>query len=216
MYREKMKKEKTTLEKNIDKILTSNNPKIINKSYNEAKQHLENIHKLALRKEKENQSLITCCFTGHRPEKLSISEKEAKELLRKKIDDEILHHGKKVFITGMARGVDIWASEIILEEKIRFPEAGIKLIAALPYPNFDERWEVDWKIRYDNILKKADKVKIICSKYCDNCYQQRNEWMVNHSSLVIAIWNGKPSGTKNTIDYAIKRNVKVENCLDEN
>ena len=35
-------------------------------------------------------------------------------------------------------------------------------------------------------------------------YQRRNEWMVDHSSRVIAVFNGEPSGTKNTIDYAEK------------
>ena len=38
--------------------------------------------------------------------------------------------------------------------------------------------------------------------------------MVDRSSLVIAVWNGQPSGTKNTIDYADRKDVKVVNVLD--
>jgi hypothetical protein len=34
--------------------------------------------------------------------------------------------------------------------------------------------------------------------------------MVNHSARVIAVFNGEKSGTKNTIDYAIRQNVPVE------
>ena len=49
--------------------------------------------------------LHRCCFTGHRPEKLNTSEKEVKAALRKQIDQAV-HDGFKVFITGMARGVD--------------------------------------------------------------------------------------------------------------
>ena len=41
-------------------------------------------------------------------------------------------------------------------------------------------------------------------------FQIRNEWMVNHAARVIAVFNEEKSGTKNTIDYAIRQNVPVE------
>ena len=47
--------------------------------------------------------------------------------------------------------------------------------------------------------------KYICPGYNVGAYQRRNEWMVDYSSRVIAVFNGEPSGTKNTIDYT-KRN----------
>ena len=56
-----------------------------------------------------------CCFTGHRPEKLSLSENEVKPLLEKAIDNAIAD-GYVTFITGMAKGTDIWAAEIVLEK----------------------------------------------------------------------------------------------------
>ena len=34
--------------------------------------------------------------------------------------------------------------------------------------------------------------------------------MLDHAARVIAVWNGQPSGTKNTIDYAKLRGVKVQ------
>nr|DAO60991.1 MAG TPA: hypothetical protein [Caudoviricetes sp.] len=33
--------------------------------------------------------------------------------------------------------------------------------------------------------------------------------MVNHSARVIAVFNGEKSGTKNTIDYAVRVGVPV-------
>ncbi len=51
-----------------------------------------------------------CCFTGHRPEKLKRSEEEIKEGLEEAILKAI-HEGYRTFITGMARGVDIWAGQ---------------------------------------------------------------------------------------------------------
>jgi len=34
--------------------------------------------------------------------------------------------------------------------------------------------------------------------------QKRNDWMVDNSDAVIAIWNGAPGGTANTVEYARK------------
>lgn len=33
--------------------------------------------------------------------------------------------------------------------------------------------------------------------------------MVDHSDIVIGIFNGEKSGTKNTIDYALKQGLEV-------
>ena len=49
-----------------------------------------------------------CCFTGHRPDKMELGEKEIKPLLEKAID-EAIEKGYVTFITGMAEGVDTWA-----------------------------------------------------------------------------------------------------------
>jgi uncharacterized phage-like protein YoqJ len=83
-----------------------------------------------------------CCFTGHRPEKLSISEREVKTALQKEIRLAIAD-GINVFITGMAPGVDIWAAEIVLELRKK-EELSLKLIAASPHPGFENRWSIEW------------------------------------------------------------------------
>ena len=64
------------------------------------------------------------------------------------------------------------------------------------------------------IIKKADFVKEINDHYFTGCYQVRNEWMVDRSNLVIAVFNGQKSGTKNTVDYAKRKGVKVVNVLN--
>ena len=151
-----------------------------------------------------------CCFTGHRPEKLSVSEHDVKIMLEKEIRLAIAD-GLNVFITGMAPGVDIWAAEVVLKLKNEF---SLKLIAASPHPGFENRWSLDWQKRYAAIMAKADFIKEVCAHYSRDCYQTRNEWMVDHSARVIAVWNGSPSGTKNTIVYAERKGVPVVNILD--
>ena len=57
-----------------------------------------------------------CCFTGHRPDKMTLGEKDIKPLLEKAID-EAIEEGFVTFITGMAMGTDVWAAEVVLEKK---------------------------------------------------------------------------------------------------
>ena len=148
-----------------------------------------------------------CCFTGHRPEKLQRSEDEIKKGLEEAILKAI-HDGYTTFITGMARGVDIWAGQIVLRLRQNNPE--LKLIAALPYPDCDSRWSVSWRRQYDDVLEAADLVNSISPAYSMASFQKRDEWMVDHASRVIAVYDGVPGGTKNTIEYAKKNGIEVE------
>lgn len=147
-----------------------------------------------------------CCFTGHRPEKLRRTEHEIRIDLEREIRKAV-HDGLNVFISGMARGVDINAAEIVLQ--LRAEGYPVRLICASPYPGFERSWSPVWQIRYGAVMETADLVRYICPRYCKECFQIRNEWLVNHSSRVIAVFNGKPSGTKNTIDYALRKGVPV-------
>ena len=150
--------------------------------------------------------LHRCCFTGHRPEKLHREEYEIRLDLECEIRKAI-QDGFTVFISGMARGVDIDAAEIVLQ--LREDGYPVRLICACPYPGFENNWSRDWQTRYRVILSKADLVRCIRPQYSKGCFQIRNEWMVNHSARVIAVFNGQPSGTKNTIDYALQQGVHV-------
>ena len=152
------------------------------------------------------------CFTGHRPEKLQQTEKEICMGLEREIRKAI-DCGIHVFITGMARGVDIWAAEIVL--RLRNEGQNVKLICASPYDGFELGWSAEWQRRYNAVLVAADLVRFICPGYSRACFQIRNEWMVDHSVLVIAVFNGQPSGTKNTIDYANRKGVAYRNAIYE-
>lgn len=150
--------------------------------------------------------LHRCCFTGHRPEKLNRSEAEIKKDLEAAILQAI-NDGFVTFITGMARGVDIWAGEIVLQ--LRKQNPNLHLIAASPYEGFESRWSADWQRRYKNILDQADLVRFVCKGYSKACFQIRNEWMVNRSARVIAVYNGEAGGTRNTIEYARRNGIHI-------
>ena len=76
------------------------------------------------------------------------------------------------------------------------------------YAGFEQRWSPQWQMRYRAILQQADLIKTIGPSYSMAAFQQRNEWMVDHSSRLIAIYNGSSGGTRNTIEYAKRKSSK--------
>lgn len=147
-----------------------------------------------------------CCFTGHRPEKLAMTEKQVHTAMKEEIQRTIAD-GFDVFISGMARGIDIIGAEIVLE--LRKAGEPVRLICASPYQGFEVNWSSEWRSRYEAVLSQADLVRYICPSYSRTCFRIRNEWMVDHSARALAVYNGESGGTKNTIDYAIKQGVPV-------
>jgi len=157
----------------------------------------------------EQFRLHRCCFTGHRPEKLNQSELHIIAALEEEIRAAIAD-GYTTFISGMARGVDIWAAQIVLRAKSA--NSSIRLVCAIPYPNFEMRWSKEWQEQYHSIVASADYVKYISDRYIGpQVFMMRNMWMVDHSSRVIAIDNGIPGGTQNTIEYAQNSGIEIKN-----
>ncbi|MGI6160400.1 MAG: SLOG family protein [Christensenellales bacterium] len=155
---------------------------------------------------------MTCCFTGHRPHKLFLGgdSLSGQSRIKKALSESILvaaAKGYKYFVSGMARGVDMWAAEKVLE--IKKSGLNISLVCAVPYRGQPERWQESEKRQYFNILNEADKLYYACDNYTRECMDMRNRLMVDMSSLVIAVYDGRRGGTKNTIDYAIKRGRKI-------
>ena len=113
----------------------------------------------------------------------------------------------------MARGVDIWAAEIVLKEREHNP--AIKLICASPYKGFERSWSSDWKKRYNDIMDSADLVRFICPGYSRACFQIRNEWMVDHSARVEDVLFISMDGVSGLEEGArsIFKDVIVQRCI---
>lgn len=155
----------------------------------------------------------TVCFSGHRPEKLPFGGSDdayvirvLKSTLYKAILDSI-DEGYDCFITGLARGIDLWAGEMIMDLK----SAGrpIKLVAAAPFREHGANFHGAEKFSLGNILMNSDKVVYVSQDYFKGCLQRRNEFMVNNSGKLIAVVSDYKSGTGSTIHYAEKRGLKT-------
>ena len=151
------------------------------------------------------QRNITCCFTGHRPDKLGgyNEDNPMAEHLKEDLHEEIrqaIVSKYMYFITGMAQGWDTWAAESVLKWKEQCPD--IKLIAAIPFEGQESKWPEKAQQRYRDILAKADTVEYIHEPgYAAWKNLERNKWMVDRSSLVIAGWDGSDGGTGHCVHY---------------
>lgn len=163
----------------------------------------------------DNRKFYTCCFTGHRPNKLPWGYNEKgirfflfKYKLRKTIETAI-KNGYKHFISGMALGSDMLCAEIVLDLKKKHPN--LMLECAIPCINQTEKWLIYTIERYNTIISKADKVTYVSNKpYFNGCMQKRNKYMIDSSSLLIAIYNGSSGGTKQTIELAKNNQLTVK------
>lgn len=149
----------------------------------------------------------TCTFTGHRPQNLPFGFNESDErciALKQKLREQIIylieHRGVTHFISGMAIGVDMYAAEIVLGLKASNPE--ITLESAIPCESQAVKWSEPLRDRYFDIAAKCDKETLIQSHYTPDCMHKRNRYMVDQADFVIAVWDGKPSGTGKTVQYA--------------
>ena len=85
----------------------------------------------------------------------------------------------------------------------------LTLICAIPYEGFERKWAANWQFLYREILAKADGQKIFSPKFTYAAFQIRNRWMVDHAVRLIAVYNGTPGGTRNTLAYAQKKSIAL-------
>ena len=156
-------------------------------------------------------------FTGHRPPKLIggydiyVGERfhVAFEWIQTQLTNSLKELQPTKAISGMALGVDTWAAKICVELNIPF-------IAAIPFEGQEKRWSKQDQNIYNQLLEKAEKVITVSNGgYKPSAYQIRDEWMVDNADMVLAVFDGSKSGTKNTIDYAKKVGKEVH-IIDAN
>ena len=156
----------------------------------------------------------TAFFTGHRSQKLPWrfnEEDERCQAMKATLFTEIekaIHKGYRTFLSGMALGFDMICAETVLTLKEKYPD--IKIIGALPCKTQDVKWRAKDRERNKSLLSRIDGVRCIYDEYIGaECMLERNRYMVNNSSLMIALFDGLPGGTKSTIEYAKKQGLEI-------
>ena len=153
----------------------------------------------------------TCCFTGHRPEKLPWGDNETDPrcaALKQKLYDAIegaYDEGMRHFICGMARGCDFYFAEAVIE--LRRQKGDVSLEAAVPCPTQANSWSETDRARWRSLLAQSDLETLVQDRYTKGCMLRRNRYMVDHSALVIAVYDGTPGGTRRTLEYALRQKI---------
>ena len=132
----------------------------------------------------ENNS--SCCFTGYRPHKFGFEFSENSEeyvKLENKLVDAVFSLPEQncfTFYCGMAMGFDILAGEIVALLKNTYKAAKIELVAVIPFEKQSEKFDKEWKKRYDRLLKKTDRIIYVSREYHKGCFAARNKYMVDN------------------------------------
>ena len=155
-----------------------------------------------------------CAFTGHRPKSFPWGYDESapgcvllKEVLAVQIS-ALAEQGVTDFLSGMAQGVDLWCAQIVLDLKKKNP--ALKLHAILPCEGQESKWTVSAQELYHSVLAQANEVIYVGQEYSQDCMLNRNRYMVDHSSILLAVYNGAyRSGTGMTVRYAQKLGREV-------
>lgn len=144
--------------------------------------------------------------TGHRPDKLGGYGPEVSARLTRFAEAYLdLFFRPSSVITGMALGWDTaWAQAAA---RLRIP-----FIAAVPFEGQECRWPLGSQQLYRALLEKAKEVVVVSPGGYDPAKMQiRNQWMVDHADLVVALWNGSSGGTANCVRYAESQGKPIDN-----
>lgn len=158
--------------------------------------------------------MTKCALTGHRPKSFPWGYNETASdcvLLKGVLTEQITalaNNGVTEFISGMALGVDLWAAQIVLALKGINPT--LKLCCALPCENQEVKWPAQAQAQYHSILKKANNVVFVNRKFSRDCMLERNRYMVDNSSILLAVFDGTyRSGTGMTVRYARSKHRRI-------
>lgn len=156
----------------------------------------------------------TCCFTGHRPDRLpwGADEEDPRCLgLKARLADaleEECRAGTRHFICGMARGADLYFAEAVLELRARLP--GVTLECARPCESQAHSWPREEQERYQSILDRCDFETLVQHRYDRGCMARRNRYMVDHAARLIGVYDGVPKGgTAQTVLYALRKGLHL-------
>jgi uncharacterized phage-like protein YoqJ len=151
-------------------------------------------------------------FTGHRHINADNIVHLREELIHTICEQ--YHNGYTTFIVGGAVGFDLISAEIVLKLQQEFID--IQLLCAVPYSGHHLHFRDEEKERYIHIASKATSNIILSPCYYEACFLHRNDYMIEHCSLLIAYYNQSfRSGTGYTVRRAQANNISIINLFKQ-
>ena len=151
---------------------------------------------------------VSVCFSGHRNVPFA-KRRELKQCLKSEIA-KAYADGYRCFYCGMAMGFDLLAAEAALSSQSVLKD--LQVIDVVTFRCQSERWSLEAQAKYDAILRIVDDVVVLSERYYNGCLLRRNDYMVNHSSRLIAYFDGNPKGgTFYTVREAKRQELDIVN-----
>lgn len=160
-------------------------------------------------------------LTGHRPERLGLSKDEMDDTW-KKIRDWIINQLFKAYeasylsdekldiYCGMASGSDFVFGTVSMLMKVN-EVIPLRLHCILPCKAYNSSHAL-----YDDMKKYADEWIELADEFYKGCDNVRDQYMVDHCDVLIAIWDGnKSGGVWSTIRKAQKADKTIIYCPKE-
>ncbi|MCD8237454.1 MAG: DUF1273 domain-containing protein [Prevotellaceae bacterium] len=155
--------------------------------------------------------VVSVCFSGHRNIPFAWRRN-----LKQRIKSEIAKayaDGYRRFYCGMAMGFDMLAAEAALSLQSELRD--LQVIAVVPFRGQADRWSKEVQDKYNAILRIVDDVVVLSERYYNSCLLKRNDYMVNHSSRLIAYHDGtNRGGTFYTVKKAGQNGLEVVNLYN--
>ena len=153
-----------------------------------------------------------CCFTGHRDISLSAMHRVLPQLTE--AVTSLLAKGVTTFIVGGARGFDtLVAIQLINLRRHLYPN--LRLVLARPCPGQADRWTPTERSLYETVRREADLDILLADHYYNGCMHNRNAFMVEHSSHLIAYVNRTTGGSYQTLTLARRQGLAIQNLADD-
>lgn len=160
-------------------------------------------------------------LTGHRPQRLGLPEDEtdnAWEKIEEWITKQLFEMNEVSYLNGenldvycgMASGSDFVFGTVAVLAKIDriIP---LTLHCILPCKNYNSSHPF-----YKDIKKYADEWMELSDEFYKGCDNVRDQYMVDHCDVLLAIWDGnKSGGVWSTIRKAEKAGKKIVFCPKE-
>lgn len=150
-------------------------------------------------------------FSGHRSFKIAEGMCSFEQTTARLCDElrALLNQGYNTFYTGMSEGFDLVAAECVMRLKSEFSD--VRLVAVIPFASQSRRYTGCVAQSYSDVLAAADQRVILSGEYHAGCFHERNNYMIDNSSVLVCFYNGAAGGTKYTVERARRTGCEIIN-----
>jgi len=161
---------------------------------------------------------ITAHFTGHRPQHFRHLEADVQYCIEWLVEYAV-DRGIKVFVSGMAAGVDLMAAKYVMD--LIDGGADLYLVGAVPFPTHWQKWPWRTQDEYAALVKRmrrSDRAKVCLVSdggFSIEKLNRRNEWMADRASMCLGVYlagRGLNGGTHRQLQCSSDKGLHTVYC----